>query len=876
MTGIQVRLCLITLAACCVSNRVIAGPWNAGVDERNGLPVLSKGGAMALSSEFVFWGKNWAFADQQTDFKVRAPFAYTVAGKNQTLNFALAARITKMSDRQLIWEFDLDAANPMSGVIGGGISFAFDLADFGSELGEPKLLPGNLGWVWGHAGGTNIQMRFDRPLAAVYFERGQKSEVRAFFYKDDIPQGHRFIIATMDISSDVALSPTVLERFGADDSTDWPTGIMSLDKAPVDLSFLNTGEAPAGKRGVLQVRGGKLVFEDGTVARFWGTNLTAYSLFATSKDDIKRQAHRLSQLGFNLVRLHHHDSEWVDPNIFGDRNSRSTQKLDEAMLEKLDWWVKCLKDEGIYVWLDLHVGRRVKPADGIDGFPEISQGRPTAGLFGYNYVNQSIRDAMKRFNEMYLNHQNRYTGIRYKDEPAIVALLITNENDLTNHYGNDLLPDKGVPKHTALYMREAENFAGKYGLPKDKVWRSWEDGPSKLFLNDLEERFDIDMIAHLRSLGAKAPIVTTSTWGLNPLNSLPALTAGDIIDVHSYGGVGELDKNPVFGANLVDWIAAAQIAGKPLTVTEWGVESHGSLAPDRQDIPLYIASSAAMQGWDAVMFFAYSQEPLSDRGGTPSIYQAYDDPALMASLPAAALLYRQGHVKEAITTYVFAPSKEMLFDRSISPANSVALRTAVERGKLLIAMPKVPQLPWLEKSIVPSGATLISNPQQSQIPVGAATAVSDSGELERNWDQGTFTIKTPRTQAAMGWIGGKRIALPQVELDVTSRNAVVAVQSLDEKPIDHSREIMLSIGARSVPLSDKSLPFYSEPVVGQIMVTARPGMHLRAWDARTGKLRPVAASYRDGRYILVLDRSIRSSWLLLGDPQRKDPHISTN
>ena len=130
------------------------------------------------------------------------------------------------------------------------------------------------------------------------------------------------------------------------------------------------------------------------------------------------------------------------------------------------------------------------------------------------------------------------------------------------------------------------------------------------------------------------------------------------------------------------------------------------------------------------------QEPLSDSGGTPSIYQAYNDPALMASLPAAALLYRQGHVKEAGTTYVFAPSKELLFDRSISPANSVALRTAAERGKLLIAMPRVPELPWLEKSIVPSGATTISRSTAIPIPVGASTIVSDSGELEHNWDAG--------------------------------------------------------------------------------------------------------------------------------------------
>jgi hypothetical protein len=533
------------------------------------------------------------------------------------------------------------------------------------------------------------------------------------------------------------------------------------------------------------------------------------------------------------------------------------------MLEKLDWWIKCLRDEGIYIWLDLHVGRRVKAADGIEGFEEISQGKPTASLLGYNYVNDSIREAMKRFNERYLNHQNLFTGLRYKDDPAIVALLISNENDLTHHFGNALLPDKRVPKHTALYMREAERFAGKYALPKDKVWRSWEDGPSKLFLNDLEQRFDIDMMGHLRALGVKAPIVTTSTWGLNPLSSLPALTVGSIIDVHSYGGVRELEKNPLFSANLVHWIAAAQVVGKPLTVTEWGVDDHGSLAPDRQDIPLYMASSASMQGWDGVMFYAYSEEPLNEGRSTPSIYQAYNDPALMASLPAAALLYRQGHVKEASTSYVFEPSKEMLFDQPISAANSVALRTASERGKLGVAMPRVPELPWLEKSVVPAGAKIISDPQQSQIPMSASEIVSDSGELKRNWDHGTFTINTPQTQAAMGRIGGKTIALPDVEMAMTTKNAVVAVQSLDGSPISQSRKIMISLGARSVPRRENSLPYYSEPVDGRIFIRAPAGLNLRSRYGGTGKLPGVNASYTHARYILTLDRALRSSWMLL-------------
>lgn len=62
-------------------------------------------------------------------------------------------------------------------------------------------------------------MRFDPPLASVYFERGQKSEVHAFFYKGEVPQVQRRHLATLSVSGDIAIGPTAAERFGSDDHT---------------------------------------------------------------------------------------------------------------------------------------------------------------------------------------------------------------------------------------------------------------------------------------------------------------------------------------------------------------------------------------------------------------------------------------------------------------------------------------------------------------------------------------------------------------------------------------------------------------------------------------------------------------------------------
>ena len=68
------------------------------------------------------------------------------------------------------------------------MDFKLDLTSFGPELGEPELLPDNEGWAWGRSDGTRVEMRFDPPLASVYFEGGNKSDIRAFFYRGKLPE----------------------------------------------------------------------------------------------------------------------------------------------------------------------------------------------------------------------------------------------------------------------------------------------------------------------------------------------------------------------------------------------------------------------------------------------------------------------------------------------------------------------------------------------------------------------------------------------------------------------------------------------------------------------------------------------------------------
>lgn len=847
-------LCLVL--SICLPVKAFSGDVLVMVGEPEGWPVVTIGGGRAMTSRFAFWGAQWQWDSLKSEFKNIAPLEYTVSSQGTLLGLNIKNQIARTNQNQLRWAIEINATKSSADAQGGGVVFNFDLNVYKQVLGEPELLPGNRGWSWGKRGAKSyIEMRFEPALAAVYFEQNRTNEIRAFFYSQSVPAGSRKYIATLTVAGDVAINPTQSERFGENDVGTWIRQKIDWESSPVDLSSLNRLEIPAGKHGFVQAEGEKLVFHDGTSARFWGTNVAAYTLFHTAKEEVRQQAKRLSRLGFNLVRLHHHDSPWVEPNIFGGRQAFHGNTLDPAMLERLDWWIKCLKDEGIYVWLDMHAQRFLNKSDSITAFDEISKGKENADLKGYNYVNPSVALAMKNFSSAYLRHINQYTGLAYKDDAAIVAVLITNENDLTSHFGNALLPDKKVPWHNSQYMREAKAYATKSGLNPERTWRSWEPGAAIYFLNDLEYRFDVDMIAYLRGLGVRVPIVTTNTWGNNPLNSLPALTTGDMIDVHSYGGVGELEMNPLYSANMVNWLGAAQVSGRPMTVSEWNVSPYP--VADRHNVPIYIAAVASHQGWDAIMQYAYSQEPI--RGaGTPSNWHAYNDPALLAALPAAALMYRQGHVREATTTYTFVPNKNQLFDQAISPTNSVALRTAMEIGKLTISMPQILELPWLKQSIPSVRANVITDPKRSILPDGSVEAISDTGELKRNWVDGIYTIDTPYTQAAMGWIGGRQLKLSDVEIIAENKNATVAVQTLDNRPIRTSKWIFISVTAGTRIAQDDPSYFYAEPISTVIRIAATKGLKLvTAGDG----VNTLPVSYNGGYYQMDLKGAATSYFL---------------
>lgn len=802
-------------------------PWTAALGPGGGVRLRFRGVDL-LRVEYPFHGADWAWANptvsegQAADGRAR--FTIDVPG----FDTRIEAVAEPAEPGVLQVRYTMHVARDLTGVIGGGpeLNLSRDALRGRAGYADPELLPNGAGLTWAVGDGEVVTVRFDPPLPQLFFEQGRPEQVRAHLLGPATKAGTHVVTMRVELPDGGAVEPSLAERYAAGDAP-WFPATFDWDMTPVDLRHLNDGHRPAGVHGRIEVRGDRLVFADGTPARLWGTNVVAYSLYSIDRETIAAQARRIAALGFNLVRIHHHDSHWVDPNIFV-AGADDTQALSDDALAKLDWWIKCLQDEGIYVWLDLHVGRRLRKGDDVPAFEEL-QARE-AEPKGFSYVNPRIESLMQDFARRYLGRSNRYTGRRYADDPGVVGVLVTNENDITHHFGNLMNEGAGAPRHRELLRALVEPFAKTHGIPLDAAMQPWAHGPAKVVMNELEARFHLRMRKRLRSLGVRAPVATTSFWGDDPMVSLPALTVGDVIDVHGYDGEGSLDVDPRSGHNFIHRIAAGRVEGMPITITEWNL-----LPPvrDRFVGPVWMAAMAALQGWDAPMHYCYSSSPLPppDR-----LYEGMGliDPATVALMPAAALVYREGHVEPARRRYRVVLDREHLYDREMGAHESAAIRTLAEQSRVEVALPDLPELDWDTPRPAPPGAIEVTDLDRSYLAADATAVVSDTGQLRRDFTVGVGTLDTPKTQAAYGWIGGRPLALTDVSMTIDTPKATVVVSALDGQPIRRSKELLVTVVAQ-VDSAEGKPPLRAQAVTG--------GLRIRSEHARL-VMRPVVTGSR--------------------------------
>ncbi len=218
--------------------------------------------------------------------------------------------------------------------------------------------------------------------------------------------------------------------------------VISYDGPDNATSMAHLLDAPAGQHGFVRVKDGHFATSAGPI-RFHATNLTGPANFP-AHEAADKLATRLARFGINCVRLHFMDTWYVNfmpkptQAILAD-DTQTQRNLDPKQLEKLDYMIAAFKKRGIYVDVNLHVGRTLDERDGF----ENAKGLPWANKGVGQFVPRMI-DLQKEYAKKLLTHVNPYTGNAYTDEPCVAMIEISNEDSLTRHYYDgtfDRLPD---------------------------------------------------------------------------------------------------------------------------------------------------------------------------------------------------------------------------------------------------------------------------------------------------------------------------------------------------------------------------------------------------------------------------------------------------
>jgi len=368
-------------------------------------------------------------------------------------------------------------------------------------------------------------------------------------------------------------------------------------KAPdylgLPASAFNAGkdvlDPPAGKHGFVKVKDGHFYFEDGTRARFWGTNICFGACFPEHKD-AEVMANRIAYFGFNAVRLHHMDMRLEPDGIF-----ESPGKLSLRQLDKLDYLIFQLKQRGIYVNINTLVSRYFKKFEGVIDAEKLDMAAKPVSLFDARLI-----ELQKQYDKDLLTHLNPYTKLRYCDDPAVCLVEITNENTLVE------LNRSSLPKY---YQKKLDELTDNGKIP----------------LYEIEKKYLTDMYAYLRhAIGIKVPISIGGSW--DPAQWKLQQECLDYVDMHGYWDHPYfphkqwdendfcMDNESMLTDNNLGMIGKFKECPKkniPYVISEWG---HCYPNPYAYETPVLLASVARQENWDGLFQFAWahSQEDLTN------------------------------------------------------------------------------------------------------------------------------------------------------------------------------------------------------------------------------------------------------------------------
>ena len=684
---------------------------------------------------------------------------------------------------------------------------------------------------------------------------------------------------SLDFSAPAPLALAFAGPYVADETTGWVRMNHLKGIRPgsaLDFSGFGLQDAPAGKYGWLRMSDGEAQFEGkpGFSPRFCGVNFCGEANYPRTPDEAEARAERLRLLGYNTLRIHHHD------NLFA-RYEDGRLVLNAENADRLDRLVDACIRRGIYLTTDLYVSRRVSWKDiGVDRAGNVP-------VKTWQLVTERGWRDWCNYARLFMAHRNPYTGRTYADEPAMPFVCIQNETAFSDF---TLFPEQ--KELWGEFLREARaKTPGAFPgfspdrLPSNGLW--WdahaETSVKSAYWAFLERRFIGRATKFLREeLGVKA-FLTGDNFGPTPafVQEMRADVYG-YSDAHLYetgwwewlgkgAGYSRPMKikhlNPLHRKSMPpESYAFNRIWGQPSCVSEWDY-----VGPDSYRSPggLIFGTIAAVQGWTGIWRFAYEhgERNFADNCGMPELYNLSRDPLKLASDRVTTLLYLRRDMPEA---------KEALSldfgDKALDPTKPLTYLSAPNWLRSGVAFSHRVGVSVRRRNVPPGARVFAQDEVNALKEPPLEVKVPDTVAIDRIG--GTFAVNTPRTigiftpGAGTFAVGGHGVR--------TSGGATVFVSALDGRDIVASARLLVThltdaLGKGATYMDDAAHILLSEGVVEQ--------------DAAGEKISPIVLRKGTAELVLKVDRPERfAAYALESDGRRaaevpvsvRDGHLVLN
>ena len=563
--------------------------------------------------------------------------------------------------------------------------------------------------------------------------------------------------------------------------------------------------------------------------------------------------------------------------------------IDPQRLDRLDYFIAALKRHGVYVDINLHVGRM---------YPGFEKWEGMSGYFkGVDNFVPGMIESQKQFARDLLTHVNPYTRTAYTDEPCVAFVEINNENALFSEwYGGKI--DKLPP----VYLKELENqwnawLSAKYpvvksmnslvAVPKkngadkgtDEQQRDWI-----AFLYSVEEKYWVGMYRFLKDDLHDRSVVVGTPQGWSPF---PIQAQLDAIDCHGYWQHPNFPHKPWDPADwtvknkpmvsdpnggLLGSLGRVHVAGKPFICTEYMEAAPNTY--NSETMPL-LAAYAALQDWDAVFLFAYSHNLETMKAGYyRNFFDIAPHPTKLATLPAAVAMFTRGDVAAGQPQIVLIPRKEIV---DLTRQHGPTFR-ATDYGAT--------QQDALRHPVEMALSDDAPSPKPAATPSPAEAVASDTGQLRWAWPPtgGMVTVDTPRSAGVIGFAPAEsRVALGQVA--ITPHASALGFATIQATVMDGAdfrtarRVLVTATGTASntdlqwkTPEKDSvgtdwgRAPSLAEGISATIELPLLIGAQAWALDARGQRTQPVELTTKDGHTVLEIGPRWKTLWYEIEAP----------